>query len=492
MAMQQPNKLVAVLLIPCILVVSVMAVRSTLDHRPVNPSTVAFSNDPLINTMALNSTYSVLYAIYELRHEDKKFAYGEVSENAAVNQIRLSMGIDNAEFYNPDIPTLHWQTATRQYDRPKNLVIIIEESLGAEFVGSMGGLPLTPNIDRLAGEGIWFESMYATGTRSVRGLEAILTGFLPTTSGSVVKLGKSQQNFFTIGRLLKEKGFDTSFIYGGESQFDNMRRFFANNGFDTIVDKNDYDNPVFYGSWGASDEDLFTRAHEYFSAAHGEKPFFSLVFTSSNHSPFEFPDDRIELYDQPKNTVNNAVKYADYALGEFFESAQSSGYWEDTVFLVISDHNSRVYGAQLVPVERFHIPAIILGGSIAPARVSRLVSQIDMLPTLLSLIGVSAAHPAVGIDITRSDIADLPGRAMMQYGGTQGYLEENRLIVLRKDFAPEQYLYEDNTLSASPVDVTLRDRAVDMAAWPWHAYNLSDYRLPKEIKGASTQTFGVQ
>ncbi len=124
-------------------------------------------------------------------------------------------------------------------------------------------------------------------------------------------------------------------------------------------------NPVFTGSWGVSDEDLFNRAHEEFSAPH-ERPFFSLVFTSSNHSPFEFPDGRIDLYDGEKNTVNNAVKYADYALGQFIRSAKQSNYWEDTVFLIVADHNSRVYGSEVIPIERFHIPGLILGGSISP------------------------------------------------------------------------------------------------------------------------------
>ncbi len=271
--------------------------RSTWDNRAINPSTVALSSDPLANDLAMNSAYTALYALYELRHEPAGgFSYGDITYDAVIDQVRESMLVDPGDFVSERLPTLHHQRVALESARPRNLVIILEESLGAEFVGSMGGLPLTPNLDRLAWEGLWFENLYATGTRSVRAIEAVISGFTPTPARSVVKLGKSQKDFFTLARLLSRTGYHTSFIYGGEAQFDNMRRFFMNNGFDRVIDKRDFEDPVFTGTWGVSDEDLFARAHLEFSAA-GNQPFFSLVFTSSNHTPFEFPDDRIALYE---------------------------------------------------------------------------------------------------------------------------------------------------------------------------------------------------
>lgn len=465
------------------LVFCVAAARSTLDHRPVNPSTVAFSADTLVNSLALNSLYSVLYATYELRHEDSGFVYGSVDSEQVSNSIRQEMGEPASAFTDPEIPTLRYQPATMTFSRPKNLVFLIEESLGAEFVGRLGGLPLTPNLDRLADHGIWFENLYATGTRSARGLEAIVSGFLPTSSQSVLKLGKAQQDFFTLGEMLRRQGYDTSFIYGGEAQFDNMRRFFANNGFTTVMDKHDFVNPVFTGSWGASDEDVFNFAHEKFVQQDADKPFFSVLFTTSNHSPWEFPANRIELYELPSNTANNAVKYADYALGEFFRKARGADYWNNTVFVVVSDHNSRVYGADLVPIERFHIPGLILGGGISPQKVERLVSQIDLLPTALSLIGVSGMHPAPGLDLTRADIDTLPGRAVMQYGDTQAYREENRVVVLRKDKPAAMFSYADGQLQATADDPQLISKAKALAVWPVQSYRDRSYRLPAATPG---------
>jgi phosphoglycerol transferase MdoB-like AlkP superfamily enzyme len=469
----------ALVLTPVLFLLCALAARSTLDHRGVNPSMVAISTDPMVNDLALNSTYSLLYAVAEGRAEPEGgFRYGSMSDDEALRRVRAEMRVAPEDFIAGDVPTLHRQLATAPHGRPKNLVIVLEESLGAEFVGALGGRPLTPHLDELARDGLWFENLYATGTRSVRGLEALTTGFTPTPAQSVVKLGKSQRNFFSIARVLRNAGYDTSFIYGGEAQFDNMRRFFMNNGFDFVVDEGDFSGPVYRGSWGVADEDLFARADEEFAKPR-ERPFFSLVFTTSNHSPYEYPDGRIELYDPATpHTVNNAVKYADYALGQFFARARKQPYWKDTVFLVIADHNSRVYGAELVPVEHFHIPALILGGGIAPAVYAPVASQIDMPPTLLSLIGISSEHPMIGHDLTLPKFADYPGRAIMQYGDTQGYMVGRELAVLRKGLEPATFEYDGANLDAIPADPELVANAIAHATWTSVTYEQLRYRLP--------------
>lgn len=152
--------------------------------------------------------------------------------------------------------------------KPRNLVIVLEEGLGARFICSLGGRPLSPSYDRLSRQGWAFERLYATGTRSVRGIEAVLTGFPPTPAESVVKLPASRQRFFTLADVLGRHGYGTGFYYGGESHFDNMREFFLANGFTRIVDRKDYRKPAFVGSWGASDEDLFGRADQQFRHMH--------------------------------------------------------------------------------------------------------------------------------------------------------------------------------------------------------------------------------
>jgi len=420
---------------PIFAIITLAMVRSTLDHRPVNASTAAFSQDSMVNKLPLNSPYTLIYAIYEQNRDAdlEQIRYGEMDDEDVFNIILTEAGIARSEQIDAAAPTLHHQTATHEREQPLNLVIILEESLGADYVGHLGGKDLTPELDKLADQGMSFEKLYATGIRSVRGIEAVITGFTPRAQLSVVKLDETQRNFFTLASLLERHGYETSFIYGGESHFDNMKGFFLSNGFQTIVDENDYEQPAFTGSWGVSDEDLFDKAHETFSNA-GEQAFFSLVFTSSNHSPFDIPDDRVSKSAfGPRET---AIKYADYALGRYFDMARESNYWENTIFLVVADHSVAVTGGKLVPVERFKIPAVILGAAVEPKRFPDFTSQIDLLPTLLSLIGLSSEHPGIGRDLTLPEYATGAGRALMQFGELQVYMEESRFVVLQPDLEP--------------------------------------------------------
>ncbi len=464
---------------PLIFILTAFGIRSTLGHRPANPALFAITADSMVNSLVLNSGYSVVYATYNLIKETKSSdIYGKMPRE----DIFKITGAKEA-----DLPTLTTLNPSNQREKPLNLVIILQESLGATFVESLGGVPVTPNLEKLKEQGIWFEQLYATGTRSVRGIEAVVTGFQPTPADSTVKLSKSQKNFFSIAALLEKQGYHTEFIYGGESHFDNMRSFFMGNGFNYIVDQKDYKNPVFTSSWGVSDEDLLNKTHEQLLAHHqAGKPFFTLAFSSSNHSPFEFPDGRIELYEQPKSTDNNAVKYADYAIGEFFKKAQKSAYWQDTVFLIVADHDIRVRGADLVPIERFHIPALILGAGIKPQRYTGLASQLDLPVTMLSLMGIHGQHPMTGRDLS-SIAPDSPGRAMMQYNENYGWMEESELgkqvVVLRSGKSPAHGLYDPKTKKLAEVpppanSKLLEERALANVLLPDLLYNEQRYHLP--------------
>ncbi|WP_456295096.1 LTA synthase family protein [Vibrio sp. AK197] len=413
----------------CVLAIGVMGARSTLGHRPLNPAMVAFSSDPLINDLTLNSSYAVIFAAKQMGSEANAFHYyPKMDESDIVAQIRQSMNVNPDDFVDTSSPTLAYRPASYK-GKQKNIVILLMESHGARYVKSLGGIDASPNMDKLIDEGWAFTRMYASGTRSVRGLEAVTTGFSPTPARSVVKLGKSQTQFFTIADLLAQNDYHTQFIYGGESHFDNMKRFFLGNGFEDIQDLPTFTNPKFVGSWGASDQDLFDKADQQFTELNKQdKPFFSLVFTSSNHSPHEYPDNTITQYNQPKNTVENAVHYADFALGEFVDKAKKSDYWDNTVFVVVADHDARTFGSSPVPIGHFHIPAIIFGGGIEAHKDDRLVSQIDIAPTLLSLAGVDSVNPMIGFDLTR-DIPQEKQRALMQRDKNFAWMNANNQVV---------------------------------------------------------------
>ncbi|MBT8050604.1 MAG: LTA synthase family protein [Gammaproteobacteria bacterium] len=453
---------------PLTLILLVGMIRSTLAHRPVNPSIAVFSQDSMVNQLPLNSPYSLLYAIYEHRKHasEKDHRYGEMEDEKVLSIILEEAGIEAEEQLDPDVPTLHHQRATRRLDRPLNLVVVLLESLGADTVGSLGGLDLTPELDEFADQGIWLERLYSTGTRSVRGIEAVISGFVPTPRVSVVKLPETQNNFFTLAGLLEKQGYETSFIYGGEAHFDNMKRFFLNNGFQTVIDQDQYEDPVYRGSWGVSDEDIFNRAHEAFSGSR-DQPFFSVVFTTSNHEPFGIPENRVARESDPEGDRKTAIRYADYALGRFIEQARQSDYWDDTVFLIVADHPARLFAGKLVPVHRFHIPGVIIGKSIEPRRVSGITSQIDLFPTLLSLIGVDSDHPGIGRDMTLPQYANGTGRAMMQFNALQAFLEDDSVAVLQPDLPAQSFrLQADGKMVPIPEgDPELERKALAYASW---------------------------
>ncbi len=257
-----------------------------------------------------------------------------------------------------------------------------------------------------------------------------------------------------------------------------MKSFFLGNGFEQIVDEPQYQNPEFTGSWGVSDEDLYNKADEEFTRLNKEgKPFFSLVFTSSNHSPFEYPAGKIEPYESEFNTRNNTVKYSDYALGTFFDKAKQSDYWENTIFIVIADHDARVFGSQLVPVDRFHIPAVILGKGIEPRKDDRLANNIDMPPTLLSLIGIDATSPMIGRDLTKP-LAREDERAMMQFDKNYGYLTRDSLVVFSpgEKVSSYHYNFEDKSLTPKEVSQEALDKAKANALFGSMAYKYNWYK----------------
>jgi phosphoglycerol transferase MdoB-like AlkP superfamily enzyme len=468
------------LCLPVLVALLFIGARSTFGHRPANLSTAAFSQNHLANELAVSSTYSLLNAMYMQFNEVSSRMYGKMEWV----EIEQRVNGYSARQLGPTEPLIRAPVTDRVGAAPSprpNLVIVVMESLGAGFVGRLGGLPLTPNLDRLATQGLWFTQLYATGTRTVRGLEAVVTGFPPTPAQSVLKRPESQQDFFTLATLLKHEGYRTEFIYGGVSNFDNMGRFFRQNGFERVIEQKDFGPDAFVGTWGVADEDLVTKAHESF-LAHGDQPFFSLLLTTSNHDPFEFPDGRIALHDQPAATRNNAVRYTDYAIGKLFELAQAAPYFKDTLFLVVADHDARVFGADLVPIEHFRIPGLIIGPGVPHRDEPRLMSQIDLAPTLLALMGIHSETPMIGTNVLAAR-PGAPGRALMQYADTNAFRVGDTVVIHQPRQAAKTFQYSDGQLVPRDHDLALERDALAHLLWAdvtysEHRYTLSIARDP--------------
>lgn len=418
---------------------------SLTSKRPINASNAIFCSDQMTNSLGLNSLYTVAFAAYSMKNEGDVKKYGKMDELEAYTRVKKYM--DVTEFISGEVPFLHLQKPDAP--QPKyNVVIFLQESLGAEYVGCLKGLPLTPELDKLSKEGLLFTNLYCTGTRSVRGIEQVSAGFLPNPSESIVKLSGSQQGFFTLADAFGRQNYDTSFIYGGMANFDNMASFFNGNGFKNIIDETDFDKDgkkyAMKGTWGYCDEDLAVKANEYYKSL-GNKSFFSLMFSTSNHEPFEFPDGRIDLYEQPKNTVNNAMKYADFSIGKFFELAKKEAYYKNTIFVVIADHNTRTYGTNLVPVNKFHIPALIIAPNVEKGiTYDNLASQMDIPSTVLALSGITTKTPMVGRNLLKLP-KNTKGRTIMLFHETYAFRVEDDIVILNPNAKPLQFKVKSDT-----------------------------------------------
>lgn len=316
-------------------------------------------------------------------------------------------------FKNPLKRTIHATNPTQAEQKP-NVVLVLMESMSASFLKEeYNGNPITPNLNYLSENSLYFSNMFANGTRTVRGMEAIALSIPPTPGNSIVKR-VNNQNLYTISNVFKNKGYQSLFFYGGDGYFDNMNAFFGGNGFDIydrgrgsiLSDKintkryNIEDNEVsFENAWGICDEDIYNKVLKTADAKYAEKqPFFAFVMTTSNHKPYTYAEGKIDI---PSGTGRaGAVKYADYAIGEFMKAAKDKPWFENTVFVFIADHCASSAGKDAIDVKNHHIPALIYNLKTQPNQdITKEVSQIDLVPTLFSLLNWNYTSQFYGKDI---------------------------------------------------------------------------------------------
>ena len=311
----------------------------------------------------------------------------------------------------------------------KNIVMITVESLSADFLAAYGNEDgITPNLDTLIEKSLVFDNLYAAGNRSVRGLEALTLCIPPSAGESLIKR-PDNAGLFSTGTVLRENGYTTSFIYGGDSYFDNMRAYFSGNGFE-IIDKYCYpkEDITFSNIWGTCDEDSYRVAlKEFDKKAESGTPFHAIIFTISNHRPYTFPEGKI-TYDGEMKSRSAAVKYTDFAIGQFLAEASRRPWFGNTVFIVVADHCASSAGKTSIPVDKYHIPAIVYSpGFIQPRRVEKLCSQIDLMPTIFSLLHFSYDSKFYGQNILAPDYNQ---RAFMATYQDLGYYSDDVLTVL--------------------------------------------------------------
>ncbi len=370
-----------------------------------NKSIVDGMTNEVSKELGSNGVYNFVYAFFHNEIEFKKF-YPTIEEAKAESIVKAHYANDGKPVTAEGSSLIERDILRAGPMLRRNIMQITIESLNANFMAEFGNTKgLTPNLDRLSKEGIFLSNMRATGTRTVRGLEALALSVPPTPGQSILRRPGSD-NLFTIGAVLQDRGYDTKFLYGGHGYFDNMNGFFSDNGY-TIGDQGDMkaQDIHFANAWGVADEDLFDFAIKEADASHAAgKNFFNMVMTTSNHRPFTYPDGKIDI--PSPGGRDGAVKYTDYAIGQLLKKASTKPWFNDTIFVFVADHTDSVAGKTELDFNRYHIPCIIWAPSlIAPKRVDTLTSQIDVAPTLLGLLNTSYRSRFYGTDLLSSAMA---------------------------------------------------------------------------------------
>lgn len=376
-----------------------------------------------VNELAGNGIYQ-FFAAYRGASLDYDRFYRTVPLPEAMAVARRGLATPDALFDGRTGITRHIHNAAPE--RHLNVVLVSVESLSADFSGTYGRTPsLTPNLDALSRDSLVFTRLYASGTRTVRGLEALSLAVPPTPGESIVKRAHNE-GLFSLADVFNAKGYDSQFLYGGYGAFDNMNYFFGHNGY-AVHDRSEIPESRIHHAnvWGVADEDLYAMAMARFDAAHARgRPFFAHVMTTSNHRPYTFPEGRGPW---PQGKRDSAVAYTDWALGDFLRRARGHAWFKDTVFVITADHCASSAGKAALPVFRYHIPMWVYApGLVRPGVFDGLMSQIDIPPTLLGLLGFDYASRFFGIDVFQKR----PERAYIGTYQLLGYLRDDRLVEL--------------------------------------------------------------
>ncbi|MCC9065119.1 LTA synthase family protein [Flavobacterium piscisymbiosum] len=372
-------------------------------------------------------------------------------ENNKLDYFKFYKTLSNKEAYTllkQQYPAISGENTTRSItsdsiENHKNVVLITIESLSAEYMKAYGNQQnITPFLDSLAQKSLQFTNLYAAGNRTVRGLEAV-TLCLPPTAGESVLKREDNKNKFSTGAIFKKRNYNVKFMYGGDAFFDNMQDFYSGNGYE-IVDKSSFspEEVTFENVWGVCDEDMYNKAIKVMNAeAKENKPFFNHIMTVSNHRPFTYPNNKIDIPGDIKSR-DGGVKYTDYSLKKFFAMASKQPWFKNTVFVIVADHCASSAGKTQLPLDKYRIPAFIYDPTAQPEKCNKLMSQIDLMPTLFGLLHFSYESKFFGQDVLKPDYKP---RAFIATYQDLGLIKDNVLTILSPKQQVKQFDLQVNS-----------------------------------------------
>ena len=433
------------------------------------------------NELAGNGAYEFFTALRsnELSYE-RYYASLPIADALAV----VRGGFSGTDWIHPELGGVERLNPGGAAERKLNVVLVSVESLGAEFLGAYGDpRGLTPNLDRLAKESLWFSRVYATGNRTVRGLEALSLSLPPTPGQSIVRRPDNDK-LFSLGSVFEDKGYGAIFAYGGYGYFDNMNAYFEANDY-RAVDRRGIpkERIQFENVWGVADEHLYDQTLDEIDrekAAHDGRPVFVHVMTTSNHRPYTYPPGRIDI--PSGKGREGAVKYTDYAIGYLIEQARKRPWFKDTVFVITADHGASARGTSQIPVEKYLIPVFVYAPAhIAPRRVDRLMSQIDIPPTLLGLLDFRYYTKFLGRDVLRA--APETDRAFVGNFQTLAFMKGDRIAVLQPKRKVDLFrLEQGRNYVPLPADAAITREAIAWYQVASHLFRNGLFRDEEQIE----------
>jgi phosphoglycerol transferase MdoB-like AlkP superfamily enzyme len=417
-------------------------------------------NNRYHNELSKAGIYS-FFAAYKNNEINYDHFYRLIDRKEAFHIVRTGLAEEGATFLYDDA-SIRRKIENDSLKTKPNVIMITIESFSADFMKAFGNTQnLTPFLDSLAENSVLFTNMYATGTRTIRGMEALSLSIPPTPGSSIVRRPDNDR-LFTVGSIFKNAGYERAFVYGGDGYFDNMNQYFGSNGFD-IIDRgrnlmvgDDFntkrtiiaDKDVhFENAWGISDEDLYDAvirdADEKNAAG---KPFYDFVMTTSNHKPFTYPDGKIDI--PSKTGREGAVKYTDYAIKQLFAKIKNKPWYNNTVVILVADHCASSAGKNEIDISKYHIPAMIVNLKETPNRkIDKMSSQIDLYPTLFALMGWSYETNFFGKNVL-SDVYD--PRIVLGTYQKLAYLKKDSLVILGPQQAVETFIYDKTANQQKP------------------------------------------
>ena len=449
-----------------------------------------FSINTLNNFLAGNGVYEFVSAFFNNELDYQQF-YKTIPLQEAVQIVKQDLAEEGVIFIDPlESPSFYHK---RVYEGPQNnynMIVVVVESLSSKYLTRYGEQRnITPFLDKLANESLFFSNLFATGTRTVRGLEALSLSIPPTPGQSIVRR-KNNTDLITMGQVLRAAGYETYFYYGGYGYFDNMNAYFEGNSH-YIKDRLSVpaEEIAFGNVWGIADESLFDAVirsvDEYKSDTKNTSPFFYTVLTTSNHRPFTYPDGRIDI--PSGEGRHGAVKYTDWALEDFIKKASSKSWFSNTIFVIIADHTASGAGKTTLPMRRYHIPMFVYAPQlIKPREFTTLMSQIDVVPTLLGLLNVSYTSSFMGYDMFHLSSLKKARAFIGTYQNLGYYTDEVLTILEPKEVVKQEHatttFVEQTPLSSPRLD--LITKAIAYYQYASYLFSSSLLRVPKIVESS--------